>query len=86
MSGTDLVNNLIDELGRARSLLQLYVNGIEVPETTSEELIDDIDRDLDRYYDVADNINKSIKDIEAVFTRQIWILNACFPRKERLKK
>lgn len=69
MSGTDLVNNLIDELGRARSLLQLYVNGIEVPETTSEELIDDIDRDLDRYYDVANNINKSIKDIEAVFTR-----------------
>lgn len=64
MNGNDLINNLIDELERTKGLLQLYINGIEVPKTTSEELIDDIDRDLDRYYDMADNINEMIKDIE----------------------
>lgn len=64
MNGNDLINNLIDELERTKSLLRLYIDGIEVPETTSEELIDDIDRDLDRYYDMADSINEMIKDIE----------------------
>lgn len=66
MNGNDLINNLIDELERTKSLLRLYIDGIEVPETTSEELIDDIDRDLDRYYDMADSINEMVKDIKIV--------------------
>lgn len=64
MNGIDLINNLIDELGRAKDLLRLYVNGTEVPETTSEELIDDITKDLDRYYDVADSIDVLIEGIK----------------------
>lgn len=64
MNGTDLINNLIDELNRAKDLLKLYVDGIEVTETTSEELIDDINADLDRFYDVAESINTCVEDIE----------------------
>ena len=64
MNGSDLMDNLIDELERARGLLQLYVNGIEVPETTSEELINDIDGDLDKYYDVAEVINDTVRYID----------------------
>ena len=64
MNGKDLISNLIDELSRARELLSLYVDGTEVPETTSEELINDIDSDLDRFYDVADSINVYVEDIE----------------------
>ena len=64
MNGKDLISNLIDELSRARELLRLYVDGVEVPETTSEELINDIDSDLDRFYDVADSINVCAEDIE----------------------
>ena len=64
MNGTDLINNLIDELNRSKDLLELYVDGIEVAETTSEELIDDINADLDRFYDVAESINACVEDIE----------------------
>lgn len=64
MNGTDLISNLIDELNRAKDLLELYVDGIEVAETTSEELIDDINTDLDRFYDVAESINACVEDIE----------------------
>ena len=64
MNGKDLISNLIDELSRARELLSLYVDGTEVPETTSEELINDIDSDLDRFYDVSDSINVCVEDIE----------------------
>ena len=64
MNGIDLINNLIDELGRAKDLLRSYVNGAEVSETTSEGLIDDITRDLDRYYDVADSIDVVIEGIK----------------------
>ena len=64
MNGKDLLSNLIDELSRARELLRLYVDGVEVPETTSEELINDIDSELDRFYDVSDSINVCVEDIE----------------------
>ena len=64
MNGKDLISNLIDELSRARELLRLYVDGVEVPETTSEELINDIDSELDRFYDVSDSINVCVEDIE----------------------
>ena len=69
MNGKDLISNLIDELSRARELLQLYVDCIEVPETTSEELINDIDSDLDRFYDVADSINVWVEDIEVEYSK-----------------
>ena len=62
MNGKDLLSNLIDELSRARELLRLYVDGIEVP--ASEELISDIDSDLDRFYNVADSINVCVEDVE----------------------
>ena len=64
MNGKDLISNLIDELSRAKELLRLYVDGVEVPETTSEELINDIDSDLDRFYDVVDSINVCVEDIK----------------------
>ena len=64
MNGKDLISNLIDELSRARKLLQLYVDCTEVPEMTSEELINDIDSELDRFYDVSDSINVCVEDIE----------------------
>ena len=64
MNGKDLLSNLIDELSRARELLRLYVDGVEVPKTTSEELINDIDSELDRFYDVSDSINVCVEDIE----------------------
>ena len=43
---------------------ELAINGTEVPETTSKELIDDITKDLDRYYDVADSIDVLIEGIK----------------------
>lgn len=61
MNGIDLINNLIDELERARDLLYL-----QNPEESSEEavLVDDIRADLDRYFDVADEIDDAVRHIE----------------------
>ena len=64
MNGTDLINNLIDELARAKYILLDIKDGTEVSQDTMDELIDDIRADLDRYYDVADSINACIEDIE----------------------
>ena len=60
MNGSDLVNNLIDELERARDLLYL-----QNPDESSEEaiLVNDIKADLDRYYDVAEVINDTVRHI-----------------------
>ena len=57
MNGIDLINNLIDELARAKSILFDIVNGMDIPYEDIYELADDISNDLDRYYDVADSIN-----------------------------
>nr|DAN90658.1 MAG TPA: hypothetical protein [Bacteriophage sp.] len=61
MNGVDLINNLIDELGRARDLLYS-----QNPEESSEEavLVNDIRTDLDRYYDMADEIDDAVKYID----------------------
>lgn len=64
MNGTDLINNLIDELARAKYILLDIKDGTEVSQDTMDELIDDIRADLDRYYDVADSINTCVEDIE----------------------
>lgn len=61
MNGSDLINNLIDELERARDLLYL-----QNPDESSEEivLVNDIKADLDRYYDVAEVINDTVRHID----------------------
>jgi hypothetical protein len=61
MNGSDLVDNLIDELERAKDLLYL-----QNPDESSEEaiLINDIKADLDRYYDVAEVINDTVRHIK----------------------
>lgn len=60
MNGIDLINNLVDELGRAREMLRDLGNG----EDSVNELINDIRTDLDRYYDVADSIDALLEDLE----------------------
>lgn len=61
MNGSNLVDNLIDELERAKDLLYL-----QNPDESSEEaiLINDIKADLDRYYDVAEVINDTVRHIK----------------------
>ena len=56
MNGIDLLNNLIDELNRARDIISGYSDG-------SVELVNDIRRDLDRYYDYADSFDAVLEDI-----------------------
>lgn len=60
MNGSDLINNIIDELERASDLLYM-----QNPDESSEEsvLINDIKADLDRYYDVAEVINDTVRHI-----------------------
>jgi hypothetical protein len=61
MNGSDLVDNLIDELERAKDLLYL-----QNPDESSEEaiLVNNIKADLDRYYDVAEVINDTVRHIK----------------------
>ena len=61
MHGSDLVDNLIDELERAKDLLYL-----QNPDESSEEaiLVNNIKADLDRYYDVAEVINDTVRHIK----------------------
>jgi hypothetical protein len=61
MNGSDLVDNLIDELERAKDLLYL-----QNPDKSSEEaiLVNNIKADLDRYYDVAEVINDTVRHIK----------------------
>ena len=63
MNGIDLINNLIDELNRARD----YISEMSDHSSNSvleDELVDDIRRDLDRYYDYADSFDAVLEDIE----------------------
>lgn len=61
MNGSDLINNLINELERARDLLSW-----QDPDESSEEadLIYEIETDLDRYYGLANEINDTLRSIE----------------------
>lgn len=61
MNGSDLVDNLIDELERAKDLLYL-----QNPDESSEEaiLVNNIKADLDKYYDVAEVINDTVRHIK----------------------
>lgn len=59
MNGIDLLNNMVDELQRARDvLLYIFSAGDDI-----DSLINDIEADLERYYDVADSINAMVEDI-----------------------
>lgn len=63
MNGIDLINNLIDELNRARD----YISEISDHSSNfvlEDELVDDIRRDLNRYYDYADSFDAVLEDIE----------------------
>ena len=63
MNGIDLINNLIDELNRARD----YISEMSDHSSNSvleDELVDDIRRDLNRYYDYADSFDAVLEDIE----------------------
>jgi hypothetical protein len=63
MNGIDLLNNLIDELNRARD----YISGMSDHSCNSifeDELVDDIRRDLNRYYNYADSFDELLADIE----------------------
>lgn len=64
MNGIDLINNLIDELARAKGILFDIANGMDIPYEDIYELADDISNDLDRYYDVVDSINACVEDIK----------------------
>lgn len=66
MNGIDLMNNLIDELNRARDFINEYFESH--PETRNtltedEMLLDDIHNDLEKYYDYADSFSAVLEDI-----------------------
>lgn len=56
MNGKDLLNNLIDELNRARDLLQ--DNEIDF------DLVSDIDADMERVYEYQDALEALLEDLE----------------------
>ena len=64
MNGVDLINNLIDELGRAKALCLCLLKGQQPSESDLTSLCEDITTDLDRYYDVADSIDALVEDME----------------------
>ncbi len=59
MDGKDFLNNLIDELDRARASLSEQI----IISDSNNELLNDIQRDLKRYYDYADSLNIVLEDI-----------------------
>ena len=66
MNGIDLINNLIDELNRARDFINEYFeNHPEARNTLTEDemLLDDIHNDLEKYYDYADSFSAVLADI-----------------------
>lgn len=63
MNGVDLLNNFIDELIRARDYIS-EISDHTVNSVLEDELVDDIRRDLDRYYDYADSFDEVLVDIE----------------------
>ena len=63
MNGIDLLNNLIDELIRARDLIS-EMSDHSTNSIIEDELVDDIRRDLDRYYDYADSFDELLADLE----------------------
>ena len=62
MNGIDLMNNLVDELNRARDMIS-EMSSNDSNSILEDELVDDIRRDLDRYYDYADSFDEVLKDI-----------------------
>lgn len=63
MNGTYLIGNLVDELERARDYLYPMLDG-SVNDVILAELLDDIKRDTERYYDYKDSIDSMLEDIE----------------------
>lgn len=66
LSGADLISNLADELSRAQDLLRDARDTMgEEYGSAIDELLDDIDADLDRFFDRSDDIFSSLKGVEA---------------------
>lgn len=63
MNGKDLINNMIDELDRAKTLLLNATDG-DIDYELIYELVDDICNDISRCYDVSDSINALLEDVE----------------------
>lgn len=65
MNGTELIRNLIDELIRAREIVEEQMK-LENDDRASylSDLVNDIDVDLARFYDVEDSIIAMVEDIE----------------------
>lgn len=59
MNGKDFLNNLIDELDRARASLSEQI----IISDSDNELLNDIQRDLERYYDYADSLETILENI-----------------------
>lgn len=65
MNGMNLVNNLVDELDRAAALLaELKDNFMPEYEDEINELFDDINADMDRYYGYSDSLDALLSDLE----------------------
>lgn len=61
MNGNDLLNNLIDELNRAKELIKEIA---DLDDDDNLELIADIDADLERVYDYKDSLEVILEDLE----------------------
>lgn len=62
MNGIDLMNNLIDELNRARDFINEYYE-YHSDSNECESLLNDMNNDLERYYDYSDSFNAMLADI-----------------------
>lgn len=62
MNGIDLMNNLIDELNRAKDVISQFCNDVEYADIINE-LENDIHNDLKRYYDYSDSFSAMLSDI-----------------------
>lgn len=59
MNGVDFLNNLIDEIDRAREMVLNFCD-----ETSArDELVSDIRESLEMYYDYADSLESVLEDV-----------------------
>ena len=63
MTGTELLNELIQDLNDSRDCLDAFIEG-SLSKDTANETIAKIRKDLDTYYDYADSFDEVTDDIE----------------------
>lgn len=67
MNGAELLSGIMEDLERAKELIEENSRALEQNNVSPEgirELISDIERDRGRYYDLADAFAISCEDIE----------------------